>query len=238
MTRSVLVTGGSRGIGAAICARLRQDGFKVIALDRIEPEHADLDDFRLCDVSQVQALQDALRSIVAAHEPTALVNNVGVVRPAGLADTTVDDLRGVLDVNVRSAMLCAQALLPAMKAAGEGRIVSVTSRVALGKELRTAYSASKAALHGMTKTWALELARYGITVNAVAPGSIGTAEFDRNNPPDDPRTRAIVSAIPAGRIGTPDDIANATSFFLDARSSFVNGQVLYVCGALTVGLAS
>lgn len=238
MERSVLVTGGARGIGAAICARLRDDGFRVVAIDRIEPEHDAVHRFHRVDVADLAALDEALRDIVSAGAPLALVNNVGIVRPAPIETVSADDLDAVMAVNVRTAMVCTKALLPAMKAARHGRIVSISSRVALGKELRTAYAASKAALHGMTKTWALELARHGITANAVAPGTIATAEFDRNNPPDDPRTKAIVSAIPAGRVGTPDDIAQAVSFFLDERSSFVNGQVLYVCGGLTVGLAS
>ena len=238
MERSVLVTGGARGIGAAICARLRDDGFRVVAIDRIEPEHDAVHRFHRVDVADLAALDEALRDIVSAGAPLALVNNVGIVRPAPIETVSADDLDAVMAVNVRTAMVCTKALLPAMKAARHGRIVSISSRVALGKELRTAYAASKAALHGITKTWALELARHGITANAVAPGTIATAEFDRNNPPDDPRTKAIVSAIPAGRVGTPEDIAQAVSFFLDERSSFVNGQVLYVCGGLTVGLAS
>jgi NAD(P)-dependent dehydrogenase (short-subunit alcohol dehydrogenase family) len=160
-----------------------------------------------------------------------------MVRPALLDDTTVEDFDAVIALNLRSAMLCVQGVLPGMRHARFGRIVSISSRASLGKELRTAYSASKAALHGMTRTWALELAKDGITVNAVAPGSIDTELFRRANPPDDPRTPAIIAAIPVGRIGTPDDIANAVAFFLDRRSGFVTGQVMFVCGGLTVGLS-
>ncbi len=236
--RTVLVTGGARGIGASICRRLRAEGWRVAALDRIEPEHDAIDIFHRVDVADPAALDAVLRRVVAEATPLALVNNVGIVRPAPIETVSLDDLQDVMAVNVRTAMICTKALLPTMKREGHGRIVNISSRAALGKELRTAYAASKAALHGLTKTWALELARHGITVNAVAPGTIATDEFDRNNPPDDPRTRAIVSAIPAGRVGTPDDIAQATAFFLDERSSFVNGQILYVCGGLTVGLAS
>ena len=115
------------------------------------------------------------------------------------------------------------------------RIVNISSRAALGKELRTAYSASKAALIAMTRTWALELAGFGITVNAVAPGPIRTSLFDEANPPDSPRTKAIVDNIPVGFMGEPDDVADAVAFFASDRARFVTGQVLYVCGGVSVG---
>ena len=118
-----------------------------------------------------------------------------------------------------------------------GRVVNMASRAALGKELRTAYAATKAGLIGMAKVWALELGAHGITANAVGPGPIRTALFDQANPRDSPRTRAIIEAIPVRRVGTPEDVANAVSFLLDARSGFVTGQVLYVCGGMTVGAA-
>lgn len=131
-----------------------------------------------------------------------------------------------------------QAVLPGMRERRFGRVVSISSRVTLGKVKRTAYAASKGAINAMTRSWALELAPDGITVNAVAPGTIATSAFFRNNPADDPRTRTILAAIPAGRAGTPEDVAHAVSFFVDERSSFVTGQILQVCGGLTVGLAA
>ena len=130
-----------------------------------------------------------------------------------------------------------QALLPGMKACGFGRIVNMSSRAALGKELRTAYAATKAGLIGMTRVWALELGRHGITVNAIGPGPIRTELFDRANPPDSPRTQAIVDAVPVRRVGTPEDVAQAVAFFLDRRSGFTTGQMLYVCGGMTLGVA-
>jgi NAD(P)-dependent dehydrogenase (short-subunit alcohol dehydrogenase family) len=123
-----------------------------------------------------------------------------------------------------------------MKGVGFGRIVNMASRAALGKELRTAYAASKAGLIGATRVWALELGAHGITVNALGPGPIATELFNRANPPGDPRTRAIVESVPVKRVGTPEDVAHAAGF-LDERAGFVTGQVLYVCGGLTVGTA-
>ncbi|MDX1433715.1 MAG: SDR family oxidoreductase, partial [Gammaproteobacteria bacterium] len=100
--------------------------------------------------------------------------------------------------------------------------------------LRTSYAGTKGALVSMTRVWALELAAFGISVNAIAPGPVRTELFERANPPDNPRTLQIVEAIPVGRLGEPHDIANAVAFFLDERSSFVTGQVLYVCGGVTL----
>jgi 3-oxoacyl-[acyl-carrier protein] reductase len=234
---AIVVTGGSGEIGSAICARAAADGYAVINLDVAAPRDGGIGRWCKVDLADVAATRDALTGIVAAAPVLRLVNCAGMVRPALLDDTDVAAFDAVMALNVRAAMLCAQAVVPGMRRAGFGRIVAISSRASLGKELRTAYAASKAALHGMTRTWALELAKDGITANAVAPGSIETSLFRRANPPDDPRTQAILAAIPVGRIGTPIDVANAVSFFLDRRSGFVTGQTMYVCGGLTVGLS-
>jgi len=238
MTDTVLVTAASRGIGRGIATRLTQDGYTVVTLDR-DPPAALLprETFILVDLADAAATAHALTQAVARHAPTRLVNNAGTVRPASLEDTTFEDLQAVVSLNLRCAIQCAQALLPAMKAAHFGRIVNISSRAALGKELRTVYAATKAGLHGMTKTWALELAAHGITVNAVGPGPIGTELFHRVNPAESPKTRAIINGVPVKRLGTPDDIAHAAAYFLDTRAGFVTGQVLYVCGGMTVGLS-
>jgi NAD(P)-dependent dehydrogenase (short-subunit alcohol dehydrogenase family) len=231
MTERVLITGGASGIGRAVAERCRAEGYEPVVIDR---EGEDLIRADLSDPEQTaRALEEALRG----GPITRLVNNVGVVRPGPLEEQTLADLDLVVSLNLRCTMQCAQALLPGMKEAGFGRIVNMASRAALGKELRTVYAATKAGLIGMAKVWALELGEHGITANAVGPGPIRTELFDRANPHNSPRTRAIIEAVPVRRLGTPEDVANAVAFLLDARSGFVTGQALYVCGGMTVGAA-
>ncbi|WP_281271461.1 SDR family NAD(P)-dependent oxidoreductase [Billgrantia montanilacus] len=164
-----------------------------------------------------------------------MVNNVGIVAPALLDETRVEDFDRLMHLNVRSALVCTQAPLPGMRERRHGRIVINASRVVLGKEARSLYSATKGALQSMARTWALELAGDGITVNCVAPGPIATTAFWENNPPDSERARRIIDNIPAQRMGRPEDVAQAVSFFCDARSGFVTGQTLFVCGGVSVG---
>lgn len=226
----VLITGAAAGIGAACAARCEADGYDVVVIDRVG-------DGLIADLSDPKATASALERALADGPITRLVNNVGIVVPANAEEQSLEELERAWALNVRCSLQCMQALLPGMKAAGFGRIVNMSSRAALGKELRTAYSATKAALLGMTRVWALELGAHGITANAIGPGPIRTELFDRANPPDSPRTKAIIERVPVKRVGTPDDIAQTVSFFLDARSGFVTGQVLYVCGGMTVGVA-
>ncbi|BBK30760.1 NAD(P)-dependent dehydrogenase (short-subunit alcohol dehydrogenase family) [Stella humosa] len=233
MTESALVTGGSQGIGRAIAAELARAGFQVINLDR-EPPQVPCGVHVAVDLADRSATAAALAEVVGRYPVTRLVNNVGIVRPGPVEEQTAEDVEAVMDLNVRTAIQCAEALLPAMREAGFGRIVNISSRAALGKELRSAYAASKSALHGLTKTWALELGQFGITVNAVSPGPIATDLFRRVNPDNSPRTAAIRETIPMRRMGQPEDIAGAVAFFLRQDTSFVTGQVLHVCGGMTV----
>jgi len=234
--RCAVVTGGARNIGQAIGRRLQQDGYRVVALDIVEPEDASLRaDARIVDLSDRAAAEAALAEIAAALPVTCLVNNVGIVAPAVFDDVDVADFDKLMHLNVRTAVICARALVPVMRRAGGGRIVMNTSRVTLGKEARTLYSASKGALQAMARTWALELAKDRITVNCVAPGPIATTVFWKNNPPQSDDTKKLVASIPLGRMGLPEDVANAVSFFCDDRAGFVTGQTLFVCGGVTVG---
>lgn len=230
MSERVLITGGASGIGAACAERCRADGYHPVIIDRVGSGiHADLSD--------VDETAKALEQALSDGPITRLVNNVGLVVPAPVEEQTLAEFDMAMALNLRCAMQCLQALLPGMKTAGFGRVVNMASRAALGKELRTAYSATKAGMIAMAKTWALELGKHGITANAIAPGPVRTELFDRANPPGSERTQAIIDSVPVRRVGEPEDVANAVSYLLDARSSFVTGQVLYVCGGITIGSA-
>jgi 3-oxoacyl-[acyl-carrier protein] reductase len=228
LKQRVLITGAAAGIGRATAERCRLEGYEVVGIDR------EGDGIR-ADLSNPDATAGALKEALRDGPITRLVNNVGIVRPGPVEAQSFADLEATVSLNVRCALQCLQALLPGMKAAHFGRVVNISSRAALGKQQRTVYAATKSALIGMAKVWALELGEVGVTANAIGPGPIRTELFDCANPPGDPRTRAIIESIPVRRIGAPDDVANAIAFLLDERSGFVTGQVLYVCGGMTVG---
>ena len=221
-----VVTGGARNIGQAIALRLQQDGYRVIVADIVAPEAGSLqEDAYQVDLADANATRRVMEEIAERYAVSRLINNVGIVAPALLEEARLEDFDKLMHLNVRSALVCTQALLPTIKAQGMGRIVMNASRVVLGKEARTIYSATKGALQSMARTWALELAEHGITVNCVAPGPIATSAFWQNNPPDSERARRIIDNIPLSRMGQPEDVAQAVSFFCDERSSFITGGV-------------
>ncbi|OZI24617.1 short-chain dehydrogenase [Bordetella genomosp. 7] len=236
-TPVALVTGGSAGIGRAIIERLLRDGYEVVNFDLKAPaELLPGETCRTVDLCDAEATRAAVAALAAERDVLRLVNNAGTVRPGLLEDATPEDLAIVTALNIQAPMLLLQGLLPAMRRRRFGRVVNVSSRAALGKTARTVYAATKAGLLGMTRTWALETAADGITVNAIGPGPIATELFERVNPPGAPQTEKIRASIPVQRMGTPADVAHAVASLLDDRAGFITGQVLYVCGGMTVGL--
>ncbi|MGD9943412.1 MAG: SDR family oxidoreductase [Burkholderiaceae bacterium] len=233
---TAVVTGGSAGIGKAICQRLLADGYQVVSLARRASgiAHPSLHEAAV-DLTDREATAQAVREINQRFAITTVVHNAGVIRAALLPEVKLDDLDALVDLHLGSAIQLVQAALPAMRARGLGRIVLLSSRAALGLATRTSYSATKAGMLGMARTWALELARDGITVNVVAPGPIRTDMFYDVVQAGSDKERELARAVPVGRLGESDDVARAVSFFADPASSFVTGQVLYVCGGTSVG---
>ena len=237
--KNVLVTGASRGIGRAIATRLTQDGYRVINFDKSAPPSLLAgEEFHHIDITDHHAVSILMKDITNRMQVLRLVNNAGMIKPGALEDVIEEDFDSVYALNLKAPMVLAQALLAHMRQANFGRIVNIASRAALGKEERTAYAATKAGLIGMTRTWALEMAQFGITVNAIGPGPIATELFTSGNPPNAPKTIKIVESIPVKRMGQPEDIAHAAAYLMDDRSSFTTGQTLYVCGGMTVGLSN
>ena len=233
---TAIVTGGSAGIGRAIAQKLLDAGYDVISLD-VQPSglaHRKLKHVHV-DLTDAEATRQAAEDVSRDHAVTMVIHNAGVIRPAPLPEVKLQDLNALVNLHLSAAVLLVQAALPAMKAAKFGRVVLVSSRAVLGLPTRTAYSATKAGMLGMARTWALELAPQGITVNVVAPGPVQTANFHSIVPEGSPQVAKIADAIPVKRLGQPEDVARAVLFFADPDAGFVTGQVLYVCGGTSVG---
>lgn len=244
MERVALVTGASRGIGRATALRLAEDGLTVAVnyhtreaealevVGAVEARGGEGMAVR-ADVAtpdEVAAMVDRVQDVLGPVQ--VLVNNAGTYRRATLPELALDQWRRTLDVNLTGAYLCLQAVAAGMRNRGWGRVVNITSQIAhRGTDHGADYAASKAGLLGLTKAAARELAPHGITVNAVAPGTIDT-DLIAGYSEEDRRRRA--GEIPVGRIGTPEDVAAAVSFLASDDAAYVTGTTLHVNGGYLI----
>lgn len=235
MQRTFLITGASKGIGLALARRLASNGHRVVGIARSESSGFP-GDMHALDLGE-RNVAPRLAEIMSEYAVDGVVNNVGLVRPEPLGSIDITTLDEVLRVNLHPALIATQIALPGMRARRWGRIVNISSLTILGSVERTAYAAAKAALVSFTRTWALELATSGVTVNSVAPGPTETELFRANNPPGSAGEARYLSAVPMKRLGTPDEIAAAAVFLLSDESGFVTGQTLHVDGGASIGHA-
>jgi 3-oxoacyl-[acyl-carrier protein] reductase len=244
-TRTAIVTGAARGIGAGVAKRLSQDGFAVAVLDLDEAsckpvvEEIEAAGGKALavgvDVSDEQAVERAVARVAEElGPPTVLVNNAGITRDNLLFKMSVDEWDAVMNVHLRGSFLMSRAAQKHMTEAQWGRIVNLSSVSALGNRGQANYASAKAGLQGFTKTLAIELGKFGVTVNAIAPGFIETdmtaATAERVGVPFEDFKAAAASQIPVGRVGQPEDIGAVVSFFAREDAGFVSGQVVYVAG--------
>lgn len=243
--RVAFITGASRGIGKATARRFAQEGAKVCMTDIDEAGvHASANELEkegltvfavrvdVTDRSQVEAAVE--ETVNRYGRLDILVNNAGVIRDNLLFKMTDEDWETVMNVHLRGAFYCSRAAQKYMVEQKYGRIINISSTSALGNRGQANYAAAKAGLQGFTKTLAIELGKFGITCNAVAPGFIETemtrATAARIGVDFDKLVEESAKEIPVGRVGKPEDIATACLFFASEEASFVNGQVLYVAG--------
>ncbi|GAU86954.1 SDR family oxidoreductase [Bosea sp. BIWAKO-01] len=232
--RTFLVTGASKGIGRALSSRLAAAGHHVVGIARgKDPRFPGT--LVSIDLNDNKASEQALADLAQRYSFDGVVNNLGMIRMHRLGEIDLVDVDDILRGNLHPTIQTVQAILPTMRAKGWGRIVNLSSMVVVGIAQRSAYAAAKAAINSLTRTWALELAETGITVNAVAPGPVETEMFRQNTPIGSEAEKRFLSIIPMRRLGKPEELAAAIAFLLSEDAGYITGQTLFVDGGGSTG---
>ena len=230
----VLITGATKGIGWALTQRLADMGCHVVGIARNTAEIDFPGYLYECDLSDAGQTQEVLQVIRDKFPVDSVVNNVGSAISQPLGSVELSALYETFDLNVRTAVQVTQAFVESMKVRRSGRIINLCSLAVRGARDATSYAAAKSAIIGCTKTWALDLAEYGITVNAVAPGAIDTELFMNAMPAADVAS-AAPSMVPMGRWGTANEVAALIGFLLSAEAGFITGQIIGIDGGGSLG---
>jgi NAD(P)-dependent dehydrogenase (short-subunit alcohol dehydrogenase family) len=234
MKKNVLITGASRGIGFALAKQLSLDGYQVIGVARQLPQDGFPGVFLKGDLSLVDETQALLEKVSQEYTLYGVINNVGITAYDRFGNIDLEVFHRMMDLNVRTAIQVSQHFIEPMKQAKAGRIINMSSLAIHGIVNRSVYAATKSALVGLTRTWALELAPFNITVNAIAPGAIETEMFRNVRPAGSPEEQALLSKIPLGRLGKPEEVAALASLFISDVGGFITGQVFAVDGGASI----
>lgn len=234
--KMVIVTGGSRGIGAATCENLLSKGFSVISLSRTKPLLNKIIHLP-CDLANPDSRRAVFKDLAKRDDIFGLVNNAGIASPNLIEEFDRQIFLEVMDLNTNAVVELSAAIIPTLIKNKRGRLVNISSELILGFATRTAYSASKAAVSSFVRTWALELGKYNICCNAIAPGPVETELFVKNNPVGSAVRQQKLDRIPVGRFGRPEDVAGVVAFLMSDEATFITGQTLYVCGGSSLGSA-